>query len=1049
MLKPTARFLAHVATTALTLLMVLFAAMIVLLARGPISLAPLNPYLADALNDDEAPIRIAFDDTVLAWDGRNGRLDIRVVAVRVSDAEGRRLASAPQVGVRLRAAALLELRIEPEQLVLIEPKVRVTRNESGAFELGVGGNGDSGQERQDVLASWLRGEWPDFTQTLKRIRVHEAELVVDDRTTGKLWRAPSADLSLQRDQGGLSIAADAKMVIADRPARISVRLRHLGAEDRLTIGLDFKNVEPAILALETGLEVLQPLGALRMGVSGQLDLELDGEMRLQDAAFEFSSGAGILVLPDHYATPLPVAAMAARGHIAGAPETLVMEELAVELARGRLVRFQGELSKTDAGIGIRGTGSLDSGDLQDLETYWPKAFKPNSRRWVVEHVEAARLADVRLQLDVRPGELGQPAARPDMAVLEFSFSDLDCRYWRPMPKLAGARGHGRIDAKTLDINVESGRLEDVAISEGRIRIAHDVPDPKRADIRFLATGATRSMLDILDRKPLELTRNLGIDTTSAGGEGAIRVRLDVPLLKDVPLRDIGYAASVDLSAFRLANAFGAFDLDDGELALEVTRDGIRADGTVTLNRVPMSITWQHDFADSVSHPNRYGMAAIVDDRQRQALGIALAPYLQGESRLELQVAKDRSGRYQVQGMADLAKARLALPQLQWSKSPGAAARAEFRFAAGAEGAIEVQHFRIESAGFVAQGRARAGDADSRVVFDRLRFANHDFGADVTLTPDGASMIVLSGKSLDLRDLRGSGEASGNGTLAAREAGAPRLEIAARLDRLIVSDSFWLQGAEATALREGGRWQQVRAIGRLNGVSSVEIAMAPDGGSHQLLTVSGEDAGGVFAATGFSTGVAGGTMRLELRIPDADEAGEAVTGSLVTDDFRLVRAPVLTKVLTLGSVTGVRDTVGGDGIQFKRLQADFVKTGKVIHLEEAHAAGPALGFTMSGTIDRDREQIDLNGAVVPAYSINSALGGIPLFGRLLVGREGEGVFAVDYRITGSIEDPVVNVNPLSVLAPGVLRRLVELVGGPITVERPDAGQDYLVPRDTHP
>ena len=68
--------------------------------------------------------------------------------------------------------------------------------------------------------------------------------------------------------------------------------------------------------------------------------------------------------------------------------------------------------------------------------------------------------------------------------------------------------------------------------------------------------------------------------------------------------------------------------------------------------------------------------------------------------------------------------------------------------------------------------------------------------------------------------------------------------------------------------------------------------------------------------------------------------------------------------------------------------------------------------------------DLAGAI----SLNTAqLNGTRVLGPLIVGREGEGVFGITWRIGGTIKDPDVLVNPLSVLAPGFLRRLFELSG----------------------
>ena len=67
--------------------------------------------------------------------------------------------------------------------------------------------------------------------------------------------------------------------------------------------------------------------------------------------------------------------------------------------------------------------------------------------------------------------------------------------------------------------------------------------------------------------------------------------------------------------------------------------------------------------------------------------------------------------------------------------------------------------------------------------------------------------------------------------------------------------------------------------------------------------------------------------------------------------------------------------------------------------------------------------------MPAYVINSLLGYIPLLGDLFTGGEkGGGVFAATYRMHGPTEEPKVEVNPLSALAPGFLRELFGLFEG---------------------
>ena len=51
-----------------------------------------------------------------------------------------------------------------------------------------------------------------------------------------------------------------------------------------------------------------------------------------------------------------------------------------------------------------------------------------------------------------------------------------------------------------------------------------------------------------------------------------------------------------------------------------------------------------------------------------------------------------------------------------------------------------------------------------------------------------------------------------------------------------------------------------------------------------------------------------------------------------------------------------------------------------------------------------------------------LGNIPIIGEVLVGGEGEGIFAATYTVRGPLDEPVMTVNPLAALAPGFLRNL---------------------------
>ena len=54
--------------------------------------------------------------------------------------------------------------------------------------------------------------------------------------------------------------------------------------------------------------------------------------------------------------------------------------------------------------------------------------------------------------------------------------------------------------------------------------------------------------------------------------------------------------------------------------------------------------------------------------------------------------------------------------------------------------------------------------------------------------------------------------------------------------------------------------------------------------------------------------------------------------------------------------------------------------------------------------------------------------MPIIGRILGGGANEGLIGVTFQVAGSLEKPVLRVNPMSVVAPGFLRKLFEFREG---------------------
>ena len=144
------------------------------------------------------------------------------------------------------------------------------------------------------------------------------------------------------------------------------------------------------------------------------------------------------------------------------------------------------------------------------------------------------------------------------------------------------------------------------------------------------------------------------------------------------------------------------------------------------------------------------------------------------------------------------------------------------------------------------------------------------------------------------------------------------------------------------------------------------------------------------------------------------------------NFKLKELPALTKLLTLASLQGIADLLSGEGIGFNEFEMSFKNKKNVMTIEEIYAIGPAISILMDGYIEKNK-LISLRGTLVPATTINKAIGNIPILGKILVGsKTGEGVFGVSFKIKGPPKKLETTVNPIKTLTPRFITRTLEKI-----------------------
>ena len=131
-------------------------------------------------------------------------------------------------------------------------------------------------------------------------------------------------------------------------------------------------------------------------------------------------------------------------------------------------------------------------------------------------------------------------------------------------------------------------------------------------------------------------------------------------------------------------------------------------------------------------------------------------------------------------------------------------------------------------------------------------------------------------------------------------------------------------------------------------------------------------------------------------------------------------------MTLASLQGIADILSGEGIRFNEFEMNFNTKKNLMTIDEIYALGPAISILMDGYVQKN-ELVSLRGTLVPATTINKAIGSIPVLGKILVGtKTGEGVFGVSFKIKGPPKKLETSVNPIKTLTPRFITRTLEKI-----------------------
>ena len=576
-------------------------------------------------------------------------------------------------------------------------------------------------------------------------------------------------------------------------------------------------------------------------------------------------------------------------------------------------------------------------------------------------------------------------------------------------------------------DLPSGRK--LVLSSGAFEVPDTDVHPPQARVRFKLDGPAPAAAELLRTERLRDIADAPFDPSTIRGTVSAQVTLGMPIKSNLPPGSTNYAITVDATNFSADRMIMGQKVDAALLRATATPQGFQLKGDVKIGSTPVSLEYRKARGDADAEIRITGM---LDEAARNSLGFDVGDAIAGAIPIRLSgrvaMTSEREGHFAVD--ADLTPAQIDGLLPGWAKPSGKPARATFTLTTKPQ-SIRIDDLLIEGSGGGVKGSIEldgSGEVQS-AHFPAYGFSDGDRASlKIDRSGDGALRVVMRGDVYDgrgfVKTAAGAASSHANGKRRAVD-----VDVDMKLGAVVGFNGEALRSVDLKLSRRAG---EIRSFG-LNAKIGRDATLTGDlrgrSSGRQLVYLESSDAGAFFRFTDVYTRMTGGQVAVAMEAPSADNTAQQ--GMLSAHNFTIHDETQLERAVSTGS----QPRRGGNAIDFSNMRVDFTRMPGRVALRDGVVRGPILGGTIDGVVDYTRDDVHLHGTLVPLYGPNNLLGQLPLLG-LFLGGEKEGLVGITYEVVGRPGSPQLRINPISALAPGLLRKVFEFPanGGDTDVER---------------
>lgn len=667
---------------------------------------------------------------------------------------------------------------------------------------------------------------------------------------------------------------------------------------------------------------------------------------------------------------------------------------------------------------------------------WPGFAAPIVRNWLVQQLRGGQLKTLALTLDMPPDVMAAAVSQMPIPAEAMALSfDVERASLVPAPGLPlvhNLAGKGTATGRSVAIDLAAGAYIDagqgrrITLSDGTFSVADVSKKPADGRLKLKLSGPVEGALDVIKAPGLQQHLPKGVDAIKARGVLDGELTIGLRLSPHMAPNDTRVTMSAQLKNLAIDKGFGDEKIEAGVFTLNAEKDSFSLRGDARLFGTAAAI----EVKGTGKAPAVANISMTLDDAARARKGINLAPAITGPVNIKGSVRLDGDND---EFTLDADLTRLAINQLVpgYSKRAGVPGRLRGVVRELDNGGRSVEKVELDAGGLSGRGSFQVGKDGSfvKASFSSLKFAQGDAMQVDAERAGGVLKLTVRANSVDARPYLKSVLIGG-----IEKSGGRDVDLTLKSTVLSGFNGELVANADLKlALRSGGL-QAFALTGRFDG-GAVSARVQPGGGRYGTLAIVSDDAGAFLRFFDIYNRMRGGRLELNAQLGAGTQAGGMAVRNFVLRDEpamrKLVAAP---EAQTTGGDTArlqqdfARSLRNGQEVPFTRMSVQFSRTPGRLDLRDGVLIGPEIGGNIEGRLDYARDVADLSGTFVPAYSLNNALANVPLVGPIITGGKSEGLFAVRYHITGPASAPTLQVNPLTAIAPGFLRRLLDFRRG---------------------